>query len=543
MTLTSRVLAAMLRIGPALETDVVVERDVAVSAPDGVSLLTDVYLAASRRPLPVILVRSPYGRSGPSGVTGRLFAERGYHAVVQSTRGTSGSGGKVDFDKEATDGRATADWIVEQAWCNGSIGTFGGSYLSFTQYALASTRPPQLKAMATGVWAAERRAPYYYGGSFALGRALSWPATVENQEEGGRGASLRGVLRARRALVPALAHLPLLDADTVAYGHPVAYYRDWISHDQPGDPYWAPTDFRPLLRDLGVPVTMAAGWYDLFLPSMLADYQELRAGGQEARLRIGAWHHSSQGLFRHSVQDALDWFGTHLLGRPAAPAVLGGPAARVRMEVTGGGWRDLDDWPPPASIQRWHLQPGGGLATAPPPEGEPDRYTYDPADPTPAVGGTSVSDGGPKDNHALEQRADVLSYTSEPLTAPLEITGPVTAELHAGSSLPHADFFARLCDVDARGRSVNVTDGIVRLTAATRAPQLARVELWPTAHRFAAGHRIRLQVSSGAHPRYARNLGSGEPLATGTTLQVAEQAVYHDPEGPSAVLLPATPRD
>ena len=544
MTLTSRVLAGMLRIGPPLATDVVAARDVPVSAPDGVSLLTDVYLAMPRRPLPVILLRSPYGRGGANGIAGRLFAERGYHAVVQSTRGTSGSGGKVDFDKEATDGRAAADWIVEQDWCDGSMGTFGGSYLTFTQYALASTRPPQLRAMAVAVWGAERRAPYFYGGSFALGRALAWPGAVANQE-GGRAGSLRGRLRGRSDLWPALQHLPIREADTVAYGHPVPFYRDWVDHDQPGDPYWTPTDFRAVLREAGVPVTMTAGWYDLFLPSMLADYQELRASGQQARLRIGAWHHSSPGLFRYALQDALDWFGTYLRGRPAglaAPTAPTSPAAPVRVQVMGGGeWRDLEDWPPPAAAARWHLQPGGGLATALPPAGEPDWYAYDPADPTPSVGGTSISGGGPKDNRALEQRADVLTYTSEPLAAALEITGPVAAELYVGSSLPHADFFARLCDVDPRGRSVNVTDGIVRLTAATPEPQLARVELWPTAHRFPAGHRIRFQVSSGAHPRYARNLGSGEPLATGTTLVAARQAVFHDPARPSGVLLPLPP--
>jgi putative CocE/NonD family hydrolase len=544
----------MLRIGPPLVTDVVVERDIPVRAPDGVSLLTDLYLAASRQPRPVILMRSPYGRGGPHGVMARLFAERGYHAVVQSTRGTAGSGGRVDFDKEATDGRATADWIAEQSWCDGAIGTFGASYLSFTQYALASTRPPQLKAMAVAVWGAERRAPYYYGGSFALGRALGWPAAVAVQggRRGGPGASLRAILRARRALLPALSHLPMLEADTVAYGHPVPYFRDWIRHDEPGDPYWAPTDFRPVLRDLGIPVTMAAGWYDLFLPSMLADYQELRAGGQDVRLRIGGWHHSSQGLLRHCVQDALDWFGTHLLGEP--PSL----AAPVSIQIMGGGgWRDLDEWPPFGSAdgegsaseagsagegaaQRWYLQPGGGLDTGLPPDSEPDLYTYDPADPTPAVGGTSVAGGGPRDNRELERRADVLTYTSEPLAAPVGITGPVTADLHVSSGLPDADFFARLCDVDPGGRSVNITDGILRLTAATREAQRARVELWPTAHRFAAGHRIRLQVSGGAHPRYARNLGSGEPLATGTTLRVAAQAVFHDPRRPSGILLPVS---
>lgn len=298
-----------------------------------------------------------------------------------------------------------------------------GSYLTFTQLALASTRPPQLKAMALGVWGAERRALYYPGGAFSLDR-LAWAFVIENQER--PLASVRTPLRVRRALAPAFAHLPLLDADTVAVGHPVGFYRDSVQHDQPGDPYWTPTDFRPALRDLGIPATMIGGWYDMSLPSVLADYQALREGGQTARLRVGPWHHSSQDLFRYSFQDALEWFGAHLLGGPAPPW------SSVRIETMGGGgWRDLPQWPLAASMQRWHLQPHGALAIPVPPAGEPGRYTYDPADPTPAVGGTSSSpaNAGPKDNRELERRPDVLTYTSEPLPSALEITGPVTAEL------------------------------------------------------------------------------------------------------------------
>jgi putative CocE/NonD family hydrolase len=210
----------------------------------------------------------------------------------------------------------------------------------------------------------------------------------------------------------------------------------------------------------------------------------------------------------------------------------------------GGGWRDLEQWPPAASIQRWHLQPHGALATPVPPAGEPSRYTYDPADPTPAVGGTSSSpaNAGPKDNRELERRPDVLTYTSEPLPSALEITGPVTAELFVSSSRPHTDFFARLCDVDPKGRSVNITDGLIRLTSASPQPQQIRIDLWPNAHQFRPGHRVRLQVSSGAHPRYARNTGSGEPLATAATLCAAQQAVHHDPAHPSGVLLPVPPQ-
>lgn len=496
MTAASRGFAALLKAPPALTRDLAVQRDVAIRAPDGTALLTDLYLARPPEKLPAVLIRSPYGRRGPYGGVARLFAERGYHAVVQSTRGTFGSGGQLDFDQEAPDGRAAADWITGQDWSNGEIGGWGGSYLSFTQLALASTRPPQLKAMAIGIWGAERRAAYYPGGSFALDRALGWAWAVHRQER--RLALLRAGLEAGRALKPAFAHLPLLDADTLALGRPAGYYRDWVEHDLPGDPYWAPTDFRPLLHDLGIPVTMIAGWYDAFLPYMLADYQELRDGGQAIRLRVGGWPHTSPAMGRYSFLDALEWFDTHLRRQPPTAPF----SVRVEM-MGGGGWRDLQQWPPPASTQRWHLQPGRALAMAPPPACEPDRYRYDPADPTPAVGGTSTMSGGPKDNRTLERRPDVLTFTSTPVESGLEIAGPVSAELHVTSSRAHTDFFARLCDVDPRGRSVNVTDGLLRLTAG--GPRQIRVDLWPTAHLFRPGHRIRLQVSSGAHPRYARN--------------------------------------
>jgi uncharacterized protein len=536
VTIASRAFAATLKIGPATTRAVAVRKDVPIAAPDNARLLTDVYLAQPNRPRPVVLLRSPYGRAGAYGTMARLFAERGYHAVVQSTRGTFGSEGRIDFDREAADGRAAADWIVDQPWSNGDLGTFGGSYLGFTQLALASTRPPQLKAMALGIWAAERRAYTYPGGAFSLDR-LGWAYTIENQQR--PLAFLRTPLRLKRDLGPAFNHLPLINADTAAVGHPVGYYRDWLTHDQPGDPYWTPTDFRPILPDLGVPVTMIAGWYDMFLPSMLEDYRLLREGGQTVRLRVGAWHHTSSGLFQHEFADALDWFATYL--QQTEPAPSADQARRIRVEIMGGvGWRELPAWPPAADVQRWHLQPDGALAASEPPDSAPDRYTYDPADPTPAVGGTSTITFGPVDNRALEQRPDVLTYTTEPLTEPMEIIGPVQAELFVGSSRPHTDFFVRLCDVDEKQKSVNITDGILRLTDATEHPRRITIDLWPTAHRFAAGHRIRLQVSSGAHPRYARNPGSGEPLATATTLHQARQSVHHDPARPSAIRLPKT---
>ncbi|GAA3622766.1 hypothetical protein GCM10022419_130560 [Nonomuraea rosea] len=282
------------------------------------------------------------------------------------------------------------------------------------------------------------------------------------------------------------------------------------------------------------------GWYDFFLPSMLADHARLLAAGREVRLLIGPWGHG-RGLYtREGMQDALT----------ALDAAMNGDAAPtgVRVFVTGANrWQDLPSWPPAHQPTCWYLHAGGRLSREEPErEASPSRYRYDPGDPTPTAGGTAVSrSAGPKDNRAIEARADVLTFTTAPLTEDIEVIGPVRVRLHARSSIPHVDYFARLCEVSPRGRSLNLCDGIVRLNepgdlhaADVRAID---IELRPLAHRFRRGHRIRLQVSSGAHPRFGRNPGTGQPLATGRELHASEHEIFHDPEHPSAFWLPLTP--
>jgi uncharacterized protein len=532
MSLLSSAAARALGLPPPTTPRVDVERGVRLPAPDGVELLTDLYLPRPLQPRPAILIRSPYGRTGPWGLFGRGFAERGYQVVVQSCRGTFGSGGEMTFSAEAADGRAAADWIVTQAWSTGEIGTFGPSYLSFVQWALASTRPPQLKAMAIHIMSADRSRSYYPGGAFALDNALTWTYLMAHQE-GSRLAALRAQSRSRQALAPAFRHLPLRDADLLAAGHEVPYYRAWLEHE-PGDEFWQRLDFTPLLADHRVPTSFVGGWYDYFLPYLLEEFHTLAEAGADTQLVVGPWQHASFPGLVAGFREGLAWLDVHLQGMETRRA-----PARVRVQVMGGGEpRELSGWPPPATACRWHLQPGGGLAEGPPPASQPDRFRYDPADPTPAVGGTSLSsNSGPRDNRALEARPDVLTYTTAPLERDLEVIGPVVAELHLTSSIEHFDVFARLCDVEPRGRSVNVCDGIQRCGPGT--PQPVRVDLWPTAHRFARGHRLRLQVSGGAHPRFARNLGTGEPLATGTRLAASDRILYHDPERPSWVTIPA----
>jgi putative CocE/NonD family hydrolase len=213
----------------------------------------------------------------------------------------------------------------------------------------------------------------------------------------------------------------------------------------------------------------------------------------------------------------------------------------VRIFVTGdrAEWRALPDWPPATAQRVLYLQPGGALGSAAPaPDAAPSTFTYDPADPTPTVGGRLLSpDGGYRDDTGLAGRDDVLSFTGPPLAEPLEVLGVPVVELAHSSDNPHADLFVRLCQVDAKGRSRNVSETFRRLEAAG-ADGVVRLELDAVAHRFPAGSRVRLLVAGGSHPHYARNLGTGEDPATGSAMQPSHRTVAHGRGGLSRVLLP-----
>jgi putative CocE/NonD family hydrolase len=540
MTFLSRVIGRLTKLPPAETYDVIVERDLKVPMPDGVVLLADRYVPRGRERLPTILVRCCYGRRGFIGLLyGRLFAERGYQVVVQSTRGTFGSGGEFEpFVCEHDDGLATVEWLKQQPWFSGAFAMNGASYLGFVQWAIAREAGPELKALAIQVSTAEFRSQFYTGGSYALDLSLSWTHMMANQER--PLGPLRTLLTANRRLRPLFSHLPLRDLDKLADGEHTPFFQTWLEHTEPGDPYWKSQDFSGTVKDVTAPVNMVGGWYDIFLPWMLRDYSALRATGKRPYLTIGPWAHNTPGLITDSTREALAWFRAYLYGDHSQLR-----KALVRIFVTGANeWRDLADWPPPGRRhERWYLQPGGGLAADIPPESEPDHYRYDPADPTPSVAGPLLAGNSmPTDNRQLEARPDVLTYTTTPLERDLDVIGPVQAELFVRSSLEHTDFFARLCDVDAQGRSLNVCDALLRVEPGQQPVTddgclHITIDLWPTAHRFSRGHRVRMQVSSGTHPRYARNTGSGEPLASATRLVVADQSIYHDPDHPSSVEL------
>lgn len=542
MTILSWLIGKYLKLPPAVTPDVALERDLKVQMPDGVTLLTDRYYSRSGGPQPTMLVRSPYGRGGMLGlVFGRLFAEGGFQVVIQSCRGTFGSGGVFNaFRNERPDGLATLAWLRQQSWYTGELAGFGASYLGLTQWAIAADVGSELKALVTLVSGSEFRSSFFSGESFSLDTSLTWIYNMRHQENA-FFAKLISDVRKEKAIQPAADHLPLQTADEVAAGRPVPYFRDWLAHNQPNDPWWEPVDFSPTVASVEAPVYLLGGWYDIFLPQTLANYQRLREAGREPALVIGPWAHGSDPLLPFAIRESIIWLRAHVLNDRS-----GLRKSPVYVHVMGANqWREFSEWPPAGyAPQRWNLQPNGGLSTQTPAASEPDHYRYDPADPTPQVGGSSLSkNAGPMDNRALEARKDVLVYTSAPMAHDLEVIGPVRAELFVQSSLAHTDFFVRLCDVEPSGKSVNVCDGLLRLepgrtTANPDGSLQICVELWPTAHSFRKGHQIRVQVSSGAHPRFARNPGSGEPLATAATLKVADQTVYHDPERSSAVFLP-----
>jgi hypothetical protein len=542
-----QLIARWLRLPPP-QYDVAVERNLPVLMPDGVTLMATHYRPQAAGSFPTVLIRSPYGRGAEAGVWGRRldliatpFAERGYHVIIQGTRGRFDSGGHFDpLVNEATDGRATLEWTARQPWFNGALGMWGPSYLGYVQWAVAADAPAYLKALAPSFITSRGYALAYPADAFAMDLALRWIWSLDAMEQPLWKFILRA-LRQERDLAPAFQHVPLREAEALVVGRPVAFYRDWLSHPQPDDPYWERSDHSRHMAQVTVPLHLLGGWYDVFLRGMLADYAALRAAGHTPYLTIGPWTHIDAAAGWASLREGMIWLDVHLKGERSRLR-----PQPVQIYVMGANeWREMADWPPPARETRYFLHAYGRLSTTgPEADSPPGHYRYDPADPTPAVGGPLLSrQAGPKDNRALEGRPDVLCYTTPSLVTDVEVIGPVRLELYVRSSLAHTDFFGRLCDVHPDGRSINICDGLFRIEPGKgeRQPDGSlriEIDLWATAQRFLRGHRIRLQVSSGAHPRWNRNLGTGESVGAGTRMAIAEQTIYHDSEHPSALVLP-----
>jgi putative CocE/NonD family hydrolase len=532
-----RAVTTLLKLPPQT-TEYRVHRGLRVPMRDGVDLIADHYEPQTTSPAGTLLIRGPYGRGWPfSTLFAHIYAVRGYHVVFQSVRGTFGSGGEFNpMVNEIADGADTAAWLRDQPWFTGSFATVGISYLGFTQWALLTDPPPEMAAAVITVGPHDLSGPRWGTGSFGLNDFLGWSEMVSHQEEPRDIRALVRQVRARRALAQATGALPIGESARTLLGTGAPWFETWLEHPEYDDPHWAPLQLHQALERTQIPVLLLSGWQDLFLEQTLTQYQRLRERDVPVAVTIGPWTHT-QMMTKGAptvIRESLGWLDAHLAG---TRRVARKP---VRIHIGGHGWQDLDDWPPAMPEHVWYLRPAGHLgAAAPDQDTPPASFTYYPGDPTPTIGGRLLSpEGGYRNDSRLAERGDVLTFTSAPLAADLYAVGTPLLQLSHSCDNRYNDLFVRISEVDARGRSRNVSDGYVCGTPDSRN---IRIELDAIAHRFPTGARIRVLVAGGSHPRFARNLGTGDPLISGRKLAAATHTVHLGDGGTSRLVLPAGP--
>jgi uncharacterized protein len=510
---------------------------------DGIELLAERYSSRRDAVQPTVLIRSCYGRGTLFKVFAILFAERGMQVVVQSCRGTAGSQGVFrPFFDEQNDGEDTVKWIERQPWFSGDLGLWGISYLGNTAWAVAnSSVRDKVKAMGLHVTLTNFRDRTYAFGGFTLLSCIGWTATMLGvlRSSGMNPLAVMRNMRKTRALTQqAMETLPLRKADHVLARERVSWWQDWMDHAEPDDPWWNEIDYGRAAETVP-PTVMVAGWYDIFLPWQLNDFMTAQRAGRDVRITIGPWMHAAPAGMAESLRQSIALFqerfgiGSHKSGNARS-------LPRVRLFLMGADeWREYMSWPIPNSVDRtYYLHAGGVLASSAPALESKTTFDYDPAQPTPSLHGPTLEGRrGSGDMGELERRSDVLIFSSEPMAADLDVIGPISGEIFLRSNTEYTDLYLCLCDVAPSARSTNICDGYTRLRPGGSSPKM-HVEFWPTAYRFRRGHRIRVMVASGAHPRYARNPGSGEPLGDAYTMVIAHQEILHGPEHPSAIIFP-----
>ena len=574
--------------------EVLVQRDVPAVMRDGTALISNVYRPAKSGEYPVLLTRLPYGKDIPS--EGSVLdpikgAEAGYIVVVQDVRGRYRSEGKfVPFVKEYEDGYDTVEWAAKLPGSNGSVGMYGLSYFGKTQWHAAVMRPPALKSMVPGItWGNHLNGVQMRGGVQELGLMQYWAQTAlalnllfrkYSGDPDRIGEKLPALIEVIDTILAGGGYdaLPLTELPNP--DELVPFVRGGFERGV-DDESWDYLSIEGKYENVEAPTFHIGGWYDCFIGETLLQYEAMKvrsreAGMRQPRLMVGPWTHGdfgstfgeldfgigSSGLFlnyRGDLTDAhLRWFDATLKGDESA---LEG-SSPVQVFVMGENrWRGYEEWPVPGSREEeWHLRSDGSLRREPGGAGdEPARYDYDPEDPVPTIGGpvlmATIHRSGPRDQRAIESRPDVLVYTSPTLEDPYTVLGSVYVTLFAASSAPDTDFVARLVDVYPDGRAICVADGILRASARESypAPGVVRpvapspiepgkvyeyvIDLWATGITFLPGHMMRVEITSSSHPRWERNLNTGESAVHSARTDVARQTIFHDAERPSRITL------
>jgi uncharacterized protein len=570
-------------ISASCQSGIVIERAVTMKTRDGVTLEADVYRPAGDGPFPVLLQRTPYDKRNAADFALQAIGH-GFMVVVQDVRGRYASEGEwYPFKHESEDGYDTIEWAAALPHSNGKVGMFGGSYVGATQMLAAIGHPPHLAGICPVVTASNYHENWtYQGGAFEQWFNESWTSGLA-QDTLGRTIHDNTNAMIGSAVLP-LKQYPLFNIhlDPNAPADRLApYFLDWLTH-QTYDSYWKQWSIEENYANIQVPALTIAAWYDIFQGGSIRNYLGLKAhAGNEAarngqRLFITIGGHAGNGQKIGAVDFgpaaaefdentiAIEWYDYLFLGKQNEFA----GKKPVRIFVMGENkWRNEDAWPPPNARQTGYCLHSSGnantsigdgaLSTTNAHKEEADNFTYDPGNPVPTVGGPLCCDTrhlppGPRDQKEVEARPDVLVYSTPPLDADVEVTGPVTLDLFAKTSAADTDFTAKLVDVWPNGFAQNLTEGILRARyreSTTAASPIEpgkvyeyKIDLWSTSNVFLKGHRIRLEVSSSNFPRFDRNLNTGKSAADDATSVKANNTVLHDSDHPSALILPIVPR-
>ena len=520
---------ALIVLTPAVDADLVM-----IPMRDGVKLAADCYLPEGEGPFPVVLARSVYGRGKPEAAI--PFTTAGMAFVIQDTRGRGDSEGTdmvfgTDGWGELQDGADTVKWLLEQDWCNGKIGTFGPSALSIVQMLAA---PATADITCQALWATDSK---FYGG-------LAYHGGVW------RKSLCEGWLKAIKR--PHIIDL-------------------WKSHPT-DDEFWSYYNAEPQAPRITAPAVHIGGWWDIFQQGTLNNFVTRQHNGGEGakgnqQLVMGPWLHGPKANpgdltlrenFSYGMAGHMNRFLVHWL-KAEDNAVMDEPPVHYytlgdvdREDAPGNEWRTADSWPPfPTQETPYYLMPDRSLSPDAPRNDDAAKltYTFNPLDPCPSQGGPNLLiPAGPFDQRRIGERHDVLTFATEPLGEPIEITGRVKVRLYVSSDAPDTDFAAKLIDVYPDGREILMLDGIQRAKfrngfrkAAPLVPgEIAELEidLWSISLILDEGHRIGLHVSSSNHPRFEINPNNGDDFPTDDNLRLAQNSVHMVRTYPSALLLP-----
>ena len=575
-----------------IKTSIRFDQNLEIPMRDGTKTYADVFRPAADGKYPVLMTRTPYDKSSAASRSGPLdainAASQGYAVVIQDVRGRYSSGGEFyTFVNETDDGFDSIEWAAEQSWATGKVGMYGASYVGATQWLAAKSGAPSLAAIVPTVTASDYHEGWaWQGGAFELGFNLSWSVgslahgnwnNLSDQLQLGNSA-LEKLISSKDNLKPEFLHLPLSEMQVLKNGL-APYYYDWLSHPE-YDEYWQSLCIQDNHNKIQIPALNIGGWHDIFLGGTIRNFTGMQSSGanQSARdgqrLLLGPWVHGNTGTLAGSYNygtsssrdkenihgRTLSFFDKWLKGDTAKEAI----DKSVRIFVMGiNEWRDEEEWPLARAVDtKFYLHSNGGanslrgdgiLSQVTPSDEPPDSYHYNPQFPVPTAGGGLCCDdvfmkNGVFDQRPIEQRSDVLVYSTPPLEEPLEVTGPISVTLYASTTAADTDFTAKLVDVDASGFARNLTDGIIR--ARFRNPRHPasfiipgevieyHIDLWSTSNVFLRGHQVRIEISSSNFPRFDRNLNTGGEIGSELEFVSALQTIHHSSEFGSHVILP-----